>query len=583
MVVLALWPLQDINGLKPVPIPALPSTFTLGRKVTCQLVITEAHAYVSGEHCRLRRLPDEDACAPGCLLEDLSANGTYVNSTRVGKDKSAKVGLGDEISMAKPTRAGGALKFKLQEAPPASSHPSSRLGHVPSASSTAQPADATPANISLGSRAVVDPALRQQAAPTLGAALRQNVTPALSAVKTATSTSNFACGAGGEALASSRATSGHDPFLRGPAPGRSGSFGGSGEALTPRSALVEALAEEGRRSQQEAASLQGRLSDARARAAELSAELRQEQARREMPSLQESEISSEAQACSRRLASECSELRDRLAKKHEDSARLEQELLPAAEKVVAEERQRSLRVREELSSARACMDRAEVQAQELRTNWLEAEAQAQSCSVQRELESAEARNAVLEEQCAETWVEIERAKASVSSSRAKLDTRANLLTTLKGAVKDHAQRLTERISTLDQALLDVPGGTSAVADSPCSARSRSPPPCGRANAGDLARFAACSSEPSAYPQPPLGNPEAPTIAYPSVLRETEAWAGSSRGEAVAAAAPEAKRRKSEVFEADGTAIAADRQRSSSSPSPTASPGAAALLAVAADG
>merc|ERR1712106_530547 len=132
------------------------------------------------------------------------------------------------------------------------------------------------------------------------------------------------------------------------------------------------------------------------------------------------------------------ELRDRFARKQEDSARLQQDLLPAAEKVVAEERQRSARLREELSSARASMDKAEVQAQELRTCWLEAEAQAQSSSVQRELEGAEARNAVLEEQCAETWVEIERAKASVSSSRAKLDTRANLLTTLKGAVKDHA-------------------------------------------------------------------------------------------------------------------------------------------------
>merc|ERR1719424_203361 len=51
------------------------------------------------------------------MLEDLSANGTYVNAFRVGKDKSAKVGLEDVISMAKPTRAGGALKFKLQEAP----------------------------------------------------------------------------------------------------------------------------------------------------------------------------------------------------------------------------------------------------------------------------------------------------------------------------------------------------------------------------------------------------------------------------------------------------------------------------------
>merc|ERR1719265_1452873 len=50
---LALWPLQDTMG--PVLLPPLPETFTVGRKTTCQLVIAEAYAFVSGEHCRLQQ------------------------------------------------------------------------------------------------------------------------------------------------------------------------------------------------------------------------------------------------------------------------------------------------------------------------------------------------------------------------------------------------------------------------------------------------------------------------------------------------------------------------------------------------
>merc|ERR1719440_533575 len=105
------------------------------------------------------------------------------------------------------------------------------------------------------------------------------------------------------------------------------------------------------------------------------------------PPQRESAAEGQAQAeiRSRRMASECAELRDRLAKKQEDSSRLEGELLPAAERGVAEERQRTLRLHEELNSARMCMDKAEVEAQALRKEWLEAEAQAHSNSLQEEL------------------------------------------------------------------------------------------------------------------------------------------------------------------------------------------------------
>ena len=45
----------------------------------------------------------------------------------------------------------------------------------------------------------------------------------------------------------------------------------------------------------------------------------------------------------------------------------------------------------------------------------------------------------MEEQCAETWAEIDRAKAAVALSRGRLAGRANLLSTLKGAPKMHKE------------------------------------------------------------------------------------------------------------------------------------------------
>jgi len=305
--------------------------------------------------------------------------------------------------------------------------------------------------------------------------------------------------------------------------------------------------------------IEDRLAEMQARSAELATELQQEQNRLETQARLEvipARDKAQAEVQSRQLASECAELRETLLKKQQDSFRLEKEILPEAEKGVVEERHCVSRLREELSSARVSMDKAEDQAQALRREWLEAEAQAQCSSLQSELESAEARNVHLEEQCAEAWSDIGRAKASIASSRESLKTRAKRLSELKGVVKSHSQSMMERLSNLHHAINGIRCSSPLAADSSASPRSRSPHPAseGSARRGQL---------------PPHGNPEEPTIAYPPDVdfgfRATAEWPASP----AAAAMPAAKRKRLPEDAAEEGAIEGDRQRSSSSPSPPA--------------
>mmetsp|Transcript_52363 Transcript_52363/g.125038 ORF Transcript_52363/g.125038 Transcript_52363/m.125038 type:complete len:810 (-) Transcript_52363:86-2515(-) len=94
--------------------------FTIGRKGTCTYIIPEDFAYVSGEHCRFHARLGNVA---GVEVEDLSANGTFVNGVKIGRGKRGNVSIGEEISLAKPTRRDGALKFKLELDPNTSAIP----------------------------------------------------------------------------------------------------------------------------------------------------------------------------------------------------------------------------------------------------------------------------------------------------------------------------------------------------------------------------------------------------------------------------------------------------------------------------
>mmetsp|Transcript_96406 Transcript_96406/g.152475 ORF Transcript_96406/g.152475 Transcript_96406/m.152475 type:complete len:591 (+) Transcript_96406:83-1855(+) len=579
VVVLALWPLQDIssnNAGKPFIIPELPNTLDIGRKVTCELVIPEEFGYVSGKHCCVRRLPGDDA-DKACLLEDLSANGTYVNSTKVGKDKSAKISLGDVISLAKPTRPGGALKFKLQEAPTV----------------------AAPNEVEAAAATAIQKPSELALEPVLGVGLGDRVhsaekVPVVSKSSTATAPANAVLPSvpmvGVADLAPMQA-------LRQPSASSRAAIDSIANARCPPqpSALAEALNAESRRGYDMAAILQARLAETEAHCAELNAELSEEHARNlaakaaanaEAGFLHEERCSEESStaALSRRLASDCSELKDQLAKKQAETARFERELLPAAEEAVRLEKLQALRLQEELGAERSCMERAEKQAQQLRSECAEAEARAHSSSLQLELDNAEMRNAHLEEECAEIWKDIHRARASVANSTEKLQTRAHLLTTLKGAVKEHTQLLMDRVHDLSSALLEIPGSSSVVEDSQASGyRSRSPSRPGASRT----RAIGATEIVEGHLLPP-DNPEDPTLAYPESgigLREQRGLVGCGQHTVDDNDAALVKRRRlpAEVdFPAANAPCApaqADRQQSTS-PSPTASGGESTTKAVA---
>ena len=104
-----LWLVPLSGELQRFELPQADSVTGIGRNPT-NAIIPKGYDYVSRDHCRIRsKLADTGEV----VLEDLSANGTYVNGKRVGKGLSKALKCGDEISLAKPHRRGGALHFQL--------------------------------------------------------------------------------------------------------------------------------------------------------------------------------------------------------------------------------------------------------------------------------------------------------------------------------------------------------------------------------------------------------------------------------------------------------------------------------------
>lgn len=106
-----LWLVPLSGELRRFELPQCESVTRIGRDPSTNDVIPgEAHAYVSRDHCRIR----SNLAATGqVVLEDLSGNGTYVNGTRVERGYRMRLKCGDQISLAKPWRRGGALHFLL--------------------------------------------------------------------------------------------------------------------------------------------------------------------------------------------------------------------------------------------------------------------------------------------------------------------------------------------------------------------------------------------------------------------------------------------------------------------------------------
>lgn len=78
------------------------SDYTLGRKATCDIVINDAA--ISNVHCRISRKPAPNSVAGNpddmvVFLEDLSANGTFVNKEKLGRGVTRALKHGDEIRL----------------------------------------------------------------------------------------------------------------------------------------------------------------------------------------------------------------------------------------------------------------------------------------------------------------------------------------------------------------------------------------------------------------------------------------------------------------------------------------------------
>ena len=104
-----IWLVPLSGDLPRFELPQNDSVTGIGQSPT-NAVVPAAYDYVSRNHCCIRSKLAETG---EVMVEDLSANGTYVNGVRVGKGCSRPLKCGDTISLAKPHRRGGALCLRL--------------------------------------------------------------------------------------------------------------------------------------------------------------------------------------------------------------------------------------------------------------------------------------------------------------------------------------------------------------------------------------------------------------------------------------------------------------------------------------
>lgn len=450
-----LVPLQE--GLEPLCLPEA-AAVTVGRKTTCTLVIGESFAYVSGEHCRI-----STSEVGGVCLEDLSGNGTYINGGKVGKGNTSALQVGDEISLAKPTRKGGALKFKIEVA-----QQRRDLGHAPAAAievtKQGPPASPAPENerlpepgVTRCEAAAAVPAVPAvlfdgaegwgDAATKVGAATPVALHPVSSVVHQATGPAPpVALQAAGPlpsvALPSVGGCRAPSPALGAPAIG--GAFAGS-------------LNRERQQEELELAWIRSRQEEEAARIAQLASELQELRMERDEQSryghgrpMLERRALSEGNV---RMAEDCEELQARLVQLREEAVHIES-AYPAAEESAARELRECTCLRAELDTERACAEQVEAEAAELK-----AKAEASTghiVSLREEVALAEARNAFLEEECAEAAGAVEEARITAQQTRSRLEGRSEALSSLRQAVRDHARKVGDRISLLEESLMEVP-------------------------------------------------------------------------------------------------------------------------------
>eukprot|EP00435_Cladocopium_sp_Y103_P036076 s1864_g9.t1 len=359
----------------PWQLPSAPGNFSIGRKACCQLVLPESYAYVSGEHCRLKVV--EGASGSSLVLEDLSGNGraaTFINGRKVGRGKTQNINIGDEISLAKPTRKGGAIKF-----------------HVEVCDGLTPPAPTVPA---------APPAWA--ATPPQGPPEARVTPPATPAAVSLTS-------------AMARDAQQREEPWQLPA---SGTRKASGSR--PSSCI-----------QEDCRILEQRITAEKGRCARLEEELKEAQRL-----LQKADF----RGVRHEVQRDCEELRESLRRVAE-SQPLEQAQLAAAE-AAKHDRRECARLRAELQEEQRCAQQAEEENMRLRNEVQEASNRT------LHLEAEEQAAAACKEWC--------RSREAVSVARRRLEDRGAALTTLRTAMRNYHQKVSDRLAALERCLQQVP-------------------------------------------------------------------------------------------------------------------------------
>lgn len=511
-ITVALIPLQD--GLDPSYNLPPSGWFVIGRKVHCGVVVPEAHAFVSGEHCKVHK---EDNSSQ-VLVEDLSSNGTWVNGKRIGKGNQQLARIGDEISLAKPTRRGGSFRFRLAEGlpqqhgdagktkcEPEGSGPVGEVAEVPT--EDAEQASAAvakpPASVSVWPNGQVPEALAADARPLASV----SVWPA---VQAGLDSSPLPDGAGAlqedaQALGSRSS------------PEAVGNVVGQPQQLEPReapllanlaipsSAIAQpAVAEASARNPAFPAACDiqvncaandrpgegplrtafGELGRGRETVAHPTSRAQEEfaetSAARPLDTRQEEVVDrpgsrecigttggfriGNATALTRSnasIAAECQELQAHLERIRIESADLERSR-PAEAEAAAKERMECQELRLELESETRCMQQVEVEESALQKQVEETSEHQQR--LRSEIQVALARNAQLEEECAATNAETSRSEANAQTARESIRSRALSLRSLREMVWEQSTRVRERLSKLEQTVSQVSGSPCGTGD-----------------------------------------------------------------------------------------------------------------------
>mmetsp|Transcript_113556 Transcript_113556/g.220140 ORF Transcript_113556/g.220140 Transcript_113556/m.220140 type:complete len:621 (+) Transcript_113556:117-1979(+) len=440
--VLILHPLQD--GQEPKKLPEPGGVLTIGRKATCEMVIAEMFPFVSGEHCRF--CVSEDASA--VTLEDMSGNGTYVNGTRIGKGRAVPVQVDDQVSLAKPNRKGGSLKFRIKAEAPSPVDP---IGIVSSPVVVTPTPD--PVDVVVPVSDVVAPVQDVVAAPA------PDVVPTheTAAARAAT----LFAGRG----ADRRSTWTPPPVRRqqSEVPLQQASLPTANNGDEEASALIGAVHHVQQRDQDEVSRLRARREEETETVEKLSAELREarqrqeeQQERRRWDVIMHSD--SELTAGNTRISTECELLSKHLARVREENSEL-QRSYPILEEAAAKHRRECSQLHVEVNAEKECAHRAELEAAALRLEFEEVT----ECALgfRSEMRLVTERNAGLEEQCAEASTASIRARTDLATARQRLEGRSAALSSLRMAVREHARWVGERLGMLEESLQEVQSQSSS--------------------------------------------------------------------------------------------------------------------------